>query len=204
METDFFQVLIFKMCAISRTLSIAETLSSCGVDSELFWIGNNPVRDCIACFQCRKNGNSECVFQDDIYAEFIQKMRHSDALIVGSPVYFAGPTGNVCSLLDRACFSASRDFVRKPAACVVNCRRGGATAAFDRLNKFFTILQMPVVSSTYWNGTHGTKPEEVLQDKEGLQVMRFLGRNMANMLLHAESNLMSQPDEPKISTNFIR
>ncbi len=132
-------------------------------------------------------------------------MHESDALIVGSPVYYAGPAGSLCSLLDRAFFSGKKEFVNKPAACIVNCRRGGASATFDRLNKFFTITQMPVVSSQYWNDTHGVKAEDVLQDAEGLQTMRVLGKNMAHLLLSREKSALPFPEpEQKKATNFIR
>ncbi len=175
------------------------------METEIFWIGNQPVRDCIACGGCGKPGAEGCVFQDDILFEFMQKMNRADGLIVGSPVYYAGPSGSLCSLLDRAFYSAKTAFAHKPAACIVNCRRGGASAAFDRLNKFFTISQMPVVSSRYWNDTHGLTPEDVRQDAEGLQTMRTLGKNMARVLLCQKKAALAQPDpEPKIATNFIR
>ena len=132
-------------------------------------------------------------------------MKEADGLIVGSPVYYAGPPGSLCAILDRIFFSKSDLFRRKPAACVVNCRRGGASATFDRLNKYFTILEMPVVSSQYWNSTHGTTPEEVKQDLEGLQTMRTLARNMAYTLKTRQKADLNQPlQEEKIATNFIR
>ena len=131
-------------------------------------------------------------------------MKESDAIIIGAPVYYAAPPGSLCAILDRVCFSAGEYFKRKPAACVVNCRRGGASAAFDRLNKYFTILEMPVISSQYWNSTHGFTPDEVRKDSEGLQTMRTLARNMAHYLKSMEKSALPLPmQEERISTNFI-
>ena len=190
-------------CVFTALSEVANAVKEAGIDTEILWIGNRPVRDCIACGKCRKSGS--CAFTGDILPEFIEKMRSSDALVVGSPVYYAGPAGSVCSLLDRAFYSASEVFSGKPAAGIVNCRRGGASAAFDRLNKYFTISQMPVVSSRYWNDTHGRTPEDVLQDAEGLQTMRTLGRNLAHLLLCRQKAEIPLPeDEKKIATNFIR
>jgi multimeric flavodoxin WrbA len=192
-----------KGCVYTALTEIADTLKSEGLDSEIFWIGNRPVQGCIGCWQCREKGT--CAFQDELYTGFIEKMKNSDGIIIGSPVYYAGPNGSLCALLDRVFFSGSEFLRRKPGACVVNCRRGGASAAFDRLNKYFTILQMPVVSSQYWNSTHGTTPEEVKEDEEGLQTMRTLARNMAYLLKsNAVSGIGLPPSEPLLRTNFIR
>lgn len=191
-------------CVYITLSEIAGTLKTEGIESEIFWIGNRAVQGCIACFECR-TGHEHCVFQDDLYLNFTSKMRDSDAVIIGAPVYYAGPPGSLCAILDRVCFSASEVFKRKPAACVVNCRRGGASAAFDRLNKYFTILEMPVISSQYWNSTHGFTPEEVRKDLEGLQTMRTLARNMAHYLKSMEEASQPAPmQEERISTNFIR
>ena len=131
-------------------------------------------------------------------------MKECDGLVIGAPVYYAGPPGSLCAFLDRVFFSATQAFQGKAAACVVNCRRGGASAAFDRLNKYFTINQMPVVSSQYWNSTHGFTPDEVRRDQEGLQTMRTLGRNMAFLLNSIRQAALPRPEqEPKIATNFI-
>jgi multimeric flavodoxin WrbA len=192
-----------KGCVYTALTEIADTLKSAGLDSEIFWIGNRPVQGCIGCWQCREKGT--CAFQDELYTGFIEKMKNSDGIIIGSPVYYAGPNGSLCALLDRVFFSGSEFLRRKPGACVVNCSRGGASAAFDRLNKYFTILQMPVVSSQYWNSTHGTTPEEVKEDEEGLQTMRTLARNMAYLLKsNAVSGIGLPPSEPLLRTNFIR
>ena len=127
--------------------------------------------------------------------------------MVGSPVYYAGPNGSLCAFLDRMFFAKAAGYAYKPAAAVVNCRRGGASAAFDRLNKYFTISSMPVVPSQYWNATHGLTPEEVRQDLEGMQIMRTLGRNMAWLLkcIEAAKGTVPHPEiEARVVTNFIR
>ena len=125
-------------------------------------------------------------------------------MVIGSPVYYAGPSGSLCALLDRVFFSLGDHLIHKPGACVVNCRRGGASAAFDRLNKYFTILQMPLATSQYWNSTHGFKPDDVRKDLEGLQTMRTLARNLAYLLkAKAVSGLPPPEQEPWIATNFI-
>ena len=129
----------------------------------------------------------------------------ADALVVGSPVYYAGPNGSLCALLDRLFYSSSSYLQYKPAAAVSVCRRGGASATFDRLNKYFTITNMPVVSSIYWNSVHGRTPGEALQDAEGLQVMRTLGNNMAWLLKNLKNGGQPVPEaEQRIMTNFIR
>lgn len=190
-------------CVFTALSEIASTLAENGVDSEIFHIGIKPVRGCIGCMQCREKGR--CVFQDELYTQFVEKLASSDGIIIGSPVYYAGPAGSLCAILDRVFFSASDLLKSKPGACIVNCRRGGASAAFDRLNKYFTILQMPVVSSSYWNSTHGFTPEQVRQDEEGLRTMRVLGRNMAFLLKSLDKSSVPAPEqEPVVMTNFIR
>lgn len=195
-------------CVFTALSEIARTLEAEGVGSEIFQIGPKPVRGCIACGGCRRIGSpvgkGGCVFKDDVCAAFQEAMRRCDALIVGSPVYYAGPAGTLCALLDRAFYSATEAFAGKPAACVVNCRRGGASAAFDRLNKYFSIVRMPIVSSQYWNSTHGLTPDEVRRDKEGLQTMRTLAREMAHLLKCREKAALPPPPvEPWERTNFI-
>lgn len=135
---------------------------------------------------------------------FPKKCRPQTAIVIGSPVYYAGPNGALCALLDRVFYSGS-GFAFKPAAAVVSARRSGTTATFDRLNKYFTINQMPVVSSQYWNGVHGHCPEDVMQDLEGLQTMRTLGHNMAWMLKNIAAGGQAHPEpEDRVATNFIR
>ena len=189
-------------CTYTALNEIANELHSLGVESEIFYIGKNPVRGCIACLGCRNNGG-KCVFNDDACNALAAKMKEADGIVIGSPVYYAGPNGALTALLDRAFYSAQADWSYKPAAAVVSCRRGGASAAFDRLNKYFTINRMPVVSSQYWNSVHGNTPEEVQRDEEGLQTMRLLARNMAWMLkgLNGEH---PQEESQKKRTNFIR
>ena len=191
-------------CVFTAISEVAGALNRNGVDSEIFWIGNRPVQGCTACWKCREENADGCVFRDPLYTALVEKVKNCDGLVVGAPVYYAGPPGSLCAILDRVCFAASRYFLHNPAACVVNCRRGGASAAFDRLNKYFTILQMPVVSSQYWNSTHGFTPEEVRRDLEGLQTMRTLGNNMAHMLKSEHQAAVPRPEpEPHIATNFI-
>ena len=184
---------------------IARVLKSENIDSEIFQLGNPELRDCTGCQACRKIG--KCVY-DDIVNEFVEKAKTADAFIFGSPVYYAHPTGRILSFLDRAFYSGKSAFEYKPAAAVAVARRSGTTASFDVLNKYFTISNMPIVSSTYWNNLHGNMMEEARQDLEGLQVMRNLGRNMAWLLkcLDAGRKMgITKPEkEEQIKTNFIR
>ncbi len=183
---------------------VLQALRGEGVEGEIYWIGDGPVQGCKGCWQCKQPESEGCVVRDQVYTELVAKVEAADAIVIGSPVYYAGPAGSLCALLDRVCFSKPKAFRYKPAACVVNCRRGGASAAFDRLNKYFTILQMPVVSSVYWNSTHGFTPAQVEKDAEGLLVMRTLGRNMAHMLqAYAAANLARPATEKPVFTNFI-
>lgn len=191
-------------CVFTALSEISSTLAAENVQSEIFWIGNQPVRGCIGCCQCRADGANGCLFADALYKELVEKLQNSDAVIIGSPVYYAGPPGQLCAILDRVFFSAAKFLKHKPAACVVNCRRGGASSTFDRLNKYFTISQMPVVSSQYWNSTHGFTPEDVKKDLEGLQTMRTLARNMAHLLKsNAAASLDLPGQEAPVATNFI-
>ncbi len=191
-------------CVFTALSEIAGVLKSEGVDSTIFWIGNKAVQGCAGCYACR-NGHGGCVFQDEIYCALVEELKKCDGIIIGSPVYYAGPAGTLCALLDRIFFSQGALLSRKPGACVVNCRRGGASAAFDRLNKYFSLLQMPVITSQYWNSTHGMTPEETKKDLEGLQTMRVLARNMAHFLKTGEAASLPLPQtEERVSTNFIR
>ncbi len=183
---------------------VARTLESEGIETKTVWIGTKPVQGCIACYKCYQLGR--CVFHDDIYEEFHAAVAECDGLIVGSPTYYAGPAGSLCAVLDRLFYSSAPLLRGKPAAAVVVCRRGGASANFDRLNKYFSIMSMPIVTSQYWNSVHGRDIGEAREDGEGLQTMRVLGRNMA-WLLKSINNPSSPalPDpEPRIATNFIR
>ena len=167
-------------CTFTALSEVASALEKEGVETEFLNIGTGPVYGCIDCGFCWKAG--KCVNNDDLCNTIAEKIIESDGVVIGSPVYFSGPNGALCTLLDRVFYSNMGKFRHKPAACVVSCRRGGASAAFDRLNKYFTIAQMPVVSSQYWNSVHGFKPDDVRKDLEGLQIMRVLGANMAWLL----------------------
>ncbi len=193
-----------KKCTYTALTVIAERLNAQGIDTEIFEIGANAFPGCIGCGTCRTTG--KC-FVDDKVNEFVAKMEEADGLIVGSPVYYASASGQITAFLDRAFYSSTK-MAGKPAAAIVSCRRGGATAAFDQLNKYFAISNMPIVTSNYWNQVHGNTPEEVLQDEEGIQTMRTLADNMAWLLKSIEAGRekgINLPDyEPKIKTNFIR
>lgn len=182
---------------------VAGMLRQLGDEAEIVWIGNKPVRGCIACGSCSRTG--ECAFGDDVMPAILAKASEADGIVVGSPVYYAGPNGTLCALLDRMFYSGGAKLAYKPAAAVAVCRRGGASATFDRLNKYFTINNMPVVPSQYWNSVHGRNPGEAMQDSEGLQTMRTLARNMHWMLhgLKDGKDDAANP-EPRERTNFIR
>lgn len=192
-------------CTDTALREVAGALEKNGVETEIRWIGTEPVAGCIACGSCGRTG--KCVFDDQVN-EILASLDSCDGLVVGSPVYFAGPTGQICALLDRLFYAGGGRLDGKFGAAVVSCRRGGASAAFDRLNKYFTIRNMPVVPSQYWNQVHGFTPEDVRKDEEGLQTMRTLGQNMAWLIRCAEAgrrNGVALPEyEPGIGTNFIR
>lgn len=194
-----------KGCTYTALSEVAAVLNENGVETEIASIGKQPIRGCIGCGGCA--GKRRCVFGDDIVNSMIEKMEQADGLIIGSPVYFASPNGNLMSMLDRF-FYAGGCFAHKPAAAVASARRAGTTVTLDDLNKYFGIRQMPVVSSTYWNMVHGSKPEDVKKDEEGLQTMRNLGKNMA-WLLKCIATGKENGVEPPMSentnrTNFIR
>ena len=193
-----------KGCTATALGIVAEELEKNGVATEIIHIGNKDIRGCIACRKCREIGR--CVF-DDIVNELAPKFEQADGLVVGSPVYFAGPNGTLTNLLDRLFFSANYPLRMKVGAAVVSARRAGTTAALERLNKYFQLAEMPVVSSRYWNMVHGNTPEEVMQDEEGVQIMRILGRNMAFLMraIAAERERNGLPEKEEIHyTNFIR
>lgn len=194
-----------KGCTFTALTEIQERLEGYGIDTEIFQIGAKPVAGCIACGACTKYG--KCIFNDGVN-DFIEKMKQADGLIVGSPVYYAGASGQVAAFLDRAFYTAGSYMDGKPGAAVVSCRRGGASAAFDQLNKYFSISNMPIVTSNYWNQVHGNTPEEVMKDEEGMQTMRILADNMAWLLKCIEYAKKAGIDKPareaKIRTNFIR
>lgn len=182
---------------------VAKELEKEGIETEIISIGMKAVQGCIACGKCAELGH--CVFNDSLYSSISERLQSIDGLVVGSPVYYAGPNGSLCALLDRLFYSNGKSLAYKPAASVAVCRRGGASATFDRLNKYFTINNMPVVSSCYWNSVHGRTIGEASQDGEGMQTMRVLGRNMAWLLKNIRQGGVPIPDEePRIVTNFIR
>ena len=183
---------------------VANTLQEAGVETQIVHIGTQAVRGCVACGACRKN-NTHCAFSDALYDELRQILDEGiDGLVVGSPVYYAGPNGSLCALLDRLFYSCGSKMAYKPAASVAVCRRGGASATFDRLNKYFTINNMPVVSSQYWNSVHGAAIGEAVEDLEGLQTMRTLARNMVWMLRGLSQETLPVNEAPKLKTSFIR
>ena len=183
---------------------VAKSLSADGVDSEIVSIGKKAVQGCIACGMCGRTG--KCTFCDALYYKVWHSVSEGiDGLVVGSPVYYGGPNGSLCALLDRVFYSLGSQLRYKPAASVVVCRRGGASAAFDRLNKYFTMTNMPVVSSQYWNMVYGQTPGQVQLDAEGMQTMRTLGQNMAWMMKRLNVAACGHPQsEQPVRTNFIR
>ena len=180
---------------------VAGALEKEGVQTEIIQLGIKAVQGCSACNKCEELGH--CVFQDALYNQVREALQEADGSVVGAPVYYAGPNGALCALLDRVFYSCSELLAYKAGASVAVCRRGGASATFDRLNKYFTILNMPVVSSQYWNSVHGMRPGEATEDAEGLQTMRMLGRNMAWLLKGVKREERPEP-ELRVMTNFIR
>lgn len=194
-----------KGCTYTALNEAALELNRQGIDTELVHMGNKPVPGCTACGGCA--GKGHCVF-DDIVNQLIDKAAAADGFLIGSPVYYASPNGSLISLLDRLFYAGKQSLAYKPAAAVVSARRGGTTSAFEVINKYFTISNMPVVSSQYWNMVHGNNPDQVKQDLEGLQTMRRLADNMAWLLkcieLGRNQGIVPAPAEPGITTNFIR
>ena len=170
-----------------------------GVETELVQVGNKAIRGCISCHYCSKNGR--CVFNDDLVNEVAPKFEAADGLVVGSPVYFGSPNGTILSFMDRLFYSTSFSKHMKVGACVVSCRRGGNTASFDVLNKYFTISGMPVAPGTYWNQVHGRSAEDVKKDLEGLQTMRNVARNMVFMI-RAFDEAKKAGGYPKVEKDF--
>lgn len=192
-------------CTYTALNEISNTLNEFDIETEIFWIGNKAIRGCIACGKCKTSG--ECAFDGDVVNEFAKKALDADGFIFGSPVYYAGASGQLTSFLNRVFYSAGSAFKHKPGAVVCSARRAGTTATYDQLNKYLGISQMPIISSYYWNMVHGNTPEEVLQDEEGLCVMRQLASNMAFFLKCLEAGRekgLEPVDVPKVATNFIR
>ena len=195
-------------CTYTALCEVSESLNKNGIDTDLFWIGNKPISGCIACKTCVKN--NQCVFNDTVN-EFLNIAGDYDGFVFGTPVHWAGASGGVTSFLDRAFYADLNGnggrFFLKPAAAVMSARRAGTTATWDQMNKYFGLMQMPIITSRYWNMVHGTTPQEVMQDREGLATLRTLGHNMAYFLKCKEvgSKLVPLPPvETPERTNFIR
>ena len=192
-------------CTDRALREIAAELAKAGVDSEIFWLGAKPAGGCMVCGACGKTG--KCAFDGGVN-EFVEKAREADGFIFGSPVHYAAASGSITGFLDRAFYSGSPAFQGKPGAAVVSARRAGTTAAFDQLNKYFAINEMPVVSANYWNMVHGSTAADVEQDLEGLQTMRVLARNMAWLMKCVAAGKAAGVERPaqeqKQRTNFIR
>lgn len=196
-------------CTFTALEEVAKTLNGENIETEIFQIGTKPLSGCIACGNCRKTGR--CVFNDRVN-DYLDIAKDADGFVFGSPVHYASAGGAITSFMDRVFYtdlcSGHQAFYLKPAAAIVSARRAGTTATFDQLNKYFTISEMPVISSRYWNMVHGSKPEDVKKDLEGLQIMRILGRNMAWFLKCKEAGIKAGVPFPEreenIFTNFIR
>jgi Multimeric flavodoxin WrbA len=191
---------------------IADSLKEEGIESEILQLPTNPIQGCIGCFACRSVEGARCTFEDDIVNVILEKMEQSDALVLGTPVYYASPNGHLLAALDRVFFAGSAGdmFVGKPASAICTARRAGTTATLDALQKYFLISGMPMVPSNYWPMVHGGSEEEVSQDEEGVQIMQLLGKNLAWMLKcfkAGDEAGVSHPQLPggrKRFTNFIR
>ncbi len=197
-----------KGCTYTALKEVADTLQNEGIDAEIVHIGKDPIAGCTACGYCSRTGENRCVINDRVN-QILEKLETADGLVVGSPVYYASPNGSLISLLDRLFLAGAQNIMAlKPGAAVTSARRAGTTSALEVIQKYFTISQMPVVSSNYWPMVHGSSPQEVAQDKEGLQIMRILGRNMAWMLsciqAGEKAGVKKPQAEEKIKTSFIR
>lgn len=193
-------------CTQAAMDEVIHVLNENGIETEKLWLGKKAMPDCMACMKCQEIG--KCVFQDQVN-EIGARIDEFDGIIVGSPVYYGGPNGRLTSFLDRLFFSVPDDkFNGKLGASIVSCRRGGASAAFERLNQYFLMENMHVVSSQYWNQVHGFSAEDVKKDEEGLQTMRTLARNIVWLLKSIEAGKQNGIEAPvheeKSFTNFIR
>ena len=194
-------------CTRAALDEIAKELSAQGVESSIFWIGTEPLAGCIGCGACRKEGADGC-FRKDRVNDFTAIAAEADGFVFGTPVHWAFASGAITSFMDRVFFSAGGRLRGKPAACIASARRAGTTAALDQLNKYFYICGLPIAPSQYWAMVHGSKPEDVAKDLEGLQIMRSLARNIAWMAKCFAAGKASGIDmpapEPAVRTNFIR
>lgn len=192
-------------CTYTALHEVEKTLNENGIETELLYLGRKPISGCIACMNCMKTRHC---FQKDIVQEIQMRLDEFDGIIIGSPVYYSGPTGQLVSFLNRLFFATETRMAGKLGASVVSCRRGGASATFEQLNQYFTISNMPIVSSQYWNSVHGFNANDVYKDKEGLQTMRVLGLNMAWLLKCIEMGRKNGIDKPiyesRLRTHFIQ
>ncbi|MHC6204092.1 flavodoxin family protein [Breznakiellaceae bacterium SP9] len=193
-----------KGCTFTGLSIIKDQLAENGVDGAIYQVGAKPVVGCIACMSCKKTG--KCAFDNDNVNTVAEAMKKADGIILGSAVHFASATGAATSFFDRLFYSIDWKYLKlKFGASIVSCRRGGASAAFDQLNKYFTICQMPIVSSCYWNQIHGYTPEDVYADEEGVRTLKILANNMAYLIKCKNAAKIAMPDEPeRAMTNFIR
>ena len=195
-------------CTYTALKEAEKTLNEAGIETEIFHIGAKAIQGCTDCGACA--GGKPCVFdkEDEVVAIARKKVNEADGIIVGSPVYFAGPNGNLTAFMNRLFYSGSVNCAGKPAAAIVSARRAGTTAAYEQLLKYPGIMEMPIVSSCYWNNVHGSCPEDVQKDEEGLRTMRVLGRNMAWLLRCIDAGtaagVPAPRQEPMARTNFIR
>ncbi|MGM9766833.1 MAG: flavodoxin family protein [Candidatus Cryptobacteroides sp.] len=194
-----------KGCTYTGLKEVAQALEAEGIETEIFQVGAKPLAGCYGCGKCAET--KRC-FLDDTVNEFLDKAENADGFVFGTPVHFAGASGALTSFMDRAFYGKGHIFRYKPAAVIASCRRGGASATLDQINKYFGISSMPVVSSKYWNMIHGNTPEEVVKDEEGMQTMRELGKNMAWLLkcinAGTEAGISRPVMETPVKTNFIR
>lgn len=192
-------------CTYTALQEVAGSLEKEGIETEMFWLGVKPIGGCIACNSCLSTG--KCFQNDELVNAFLEKVPDADAFVFGSPVHYAAASGMLTSFMDRVFYGRADLFAHKLGAAVVSCRRGGAATTFDQINKYFTICNMPVVSSQYWNQIHGGCAEEARQDAEGMQTMRTLGSNMAWLLKCIEAGRNAGIEKPQLEsvvrTNFI-
>lgn len=191
-------------CTFTALDEVSKTLNKEGIETEIIQVGNKDIRGCISCRRCKEIG--KCVF-DDLVNEVATKFREADGIVLGTPVYFASANGTLVSFVDRLFYSVNADLTMKVGAVVTSSRRAGNSATFDELNKYFTISNMPIASSQYWNEVHGYTPEDVRKDEEGMQTMRTLARNMAFLIksISLGKDKYGLPEkEEHVSTNFIR
>lgn len=195
-----------KGCTYTALAEVQRALNEEGIETEILYLGTKPIADCMGCGKCHKELNGKCVF-NDIVNEIIEKAKISDGFIFGTPVYYSHPSGRILSVLDRVFYAGKKNFEFKPGAAISSARRGGTTSSMDVLNKYFSISQMPIVSSTYWNNIHGNLPSETIQDEEGIDIMYNLGKNMAWMLKCIKignENGIKHPNNVTRKTNYIK